>query len=155
MLFLPPVTHRRGPMRGMISSSVSISSPQANSSDPGSVLRAAQGFLLQTRASWLVPRALSRPLAPPGYLQAGAVSTAPLSSPLGVSAAWPVPLGRAETPKYQKEQPGVETEATSLPTTKYRGRSDEARPGEMWWENWLRKIILKLLLKPWPVWLSD
>lgn len=52
-------------------------------------VRAAQGFLLETRAPWQIPRAPGRPPAPPGYLQAGPVSTAPLSPPLGPSAQSP------------------------------------------------------------------
>lgn len=65
-------------------------SPKDSSLDHSSVLRvdvrAAQGFLLETRASWQIPRAPGGPPAPPGYLQAGPVSTAPLSPPFGASA---------------------------------------------------------------------
>lgn len=48
---------------------------------------------LSPSSSGLVPKALPRPPAPPGYLQVGAVSTAPLSSPLGAPAAWPGAAG--------------------------------------------------------------
>lgn len=87
---ITPCNTQRGCRRGMTGSPSSTPSPNDSSLDHSSVLRvdvrAAQTFLLETWASWRIPRAPCRPPAPPGYLRAGPVSTALPSAPLGASA---------------------------------------------------------------------
>lgn len=93
-----PSAHSSATLRGITCFPVSTPSAKYSSSAPrlspqGGCEGCPGGFLLETWASWRIPRAPSRPPAAPGYLQAGPVSTAPPSPPLGVSAPRPRAAG--------------------------------------------------------------